>query len=231
MDKFTLHYIFDPLCGWCYGAAPLVEAAKEIAGMDIALHGGGMMTDSNRRRIDARWRRHVIEHDARISAMTGQVFGEAYINGLLLDTRVVLDSAPPTSAILAAENLAGCGVEMLHRIQAAHYQEGRRVADLAVLEALAKEEGLSVSAFAEEIHAVSGARLNQHIAQSRALLEQARGRGFPTFVLQCPQGPVQLLDAGRYLGNAAAWQEMLRIETGAQSALNGKPAAPDKAES
>ncbi|MEG1327174.1 MAG: DsbA family protein, partial [Janthinobacterium sp.] len=26
----TLHYIFDPLCGWCYGAAPLVEAARAV---------------------------------------------------------------------------------------------------------------------------------------------------------------------------------------------------------
>jgi putative protein-disulfide isomerase len=26
----TLHYIFDPLCGWCYGAAPLVAAARTV---------------------------------------------------------------------------------------------------------------------------------------------------------------------------------------------------------
>ena len=23
-----LHYIYDPLCGWCYGAKPLVQAAQ-----------------------------------------------------------------------------------------------------------------------------------------------------------------------------------------------------------
>ena len=27
-----LHYIYDPLCGWCYGAAPLVEAARAVPG-------------------------------------------------------------------------------------------------------------------------------------------------------------------------------------------------------
>ena len=216
MAEVTLHYIFDPLCCLCYGAAPMVGAAKEVAGLSIALHGGGMMTGSNRRTIDAQWRRHVIEHDARIAAMTGQIFGEAYTNGLLLDTRVVMDSAPPTSAILAAENLAGRGVAMLHRIQVAHYQEGRRVADAAVLAELAKAEGLSAAAFAEEVSAVSGEPLNQHFAESRALLGQVGGRGFPTFALTTRQGEMQLLDAGRYLGDAAAWQTMLRTAVNAQ---------------
>lgn len=32
----TLHYIFDPLCGWCYGAAPLVEAARTVPGLAVA---------------------------------------------------------------------------------------------------------------------------------------------------------------------------------------------------
>lgn len=27
MNNAVLHYIYDPLCGWCYGAAPLVRAA------------------------------------------------------------------------------------------------------------------------------------------------------------------------------------------------------------
>jgi putative protein-disulfide isomerase len=209
MRELTLHYIFDPLCGWCYGAAPLVDAAKDIAGLKIALHGGGMMTGSNRRHIDAQWRRHVIEHDARIAALTGQIFGDAYINGLLLDTGAVMDSAPPTGAILAAESLAGRGLEMLHRIQIAHYQAGLRVADPAVLETLAKDMGLAPDAFTEEVRAVSGEPLNEHFAESRLLLERVRGRGFPTFALEDPEGQLKLLDAGRFLGNAAAWREML----------------------
>ncbi len=24
----TLHYLFDPLCGWCYGATPAICGAK-----------------------------------------------------------------------------------------------------------------------------------------------------------------------------------------------------------
>ncbi len=35
-----LHYIHDPLCGWCYAAAPLAEAAAAVPGVEIVLHGG-----------------------------------------------------------------------------------------------------------------------------------------------------------------------------------------------
>lgn len=142
--------------------------------------------------------------------MTGQPFGDAYFNGLLLDTTAVMDSAPPTCAILAVQKLAGRGLDMLHLIQVAHYQHGKRVADLTVLEALAQELGLPAPAFSAEMQAINGEILNQHIAESRALLAQLGGRGFPTFALENSAGQLQVLDAGRYLGDAPAWQEMLQ---------------------
>jgi len=37
----TLHYVHDPLCGWCYAVTPMVEAVAN-AGIPIVLHGGGL---------------------------------------------------------------------------------------------------------------------------------------------------------------------------------------------
>lgn len=89
-----LHAIIDPLCGWCYAAAPLLVAAAK-AGFTIKLHGGGMLTGPRRKQIDANWRDYVMPHDLRIAELTGQPIGENYFDGLLRDTTVVLDSAPP----------------------------------------------------------------------------------------------------------------------------------------
>jgi len=154
MTETTLHYIFDPLCGWCYGAAPLVKAAQSLPGLKIVPHAGGMMTGNNRRQITDEWRNYVIPHDKRIAEMTGQPFGEAYFNGLLRDTTAVMDSEPPITAILAAEKLAGRGLDMLHRIQQAHYQEGRRIADTPVLEALehCPADNTSLAAWAARVY-------------------------------------------------------------------------------
>ncbi|TFZ49284.1 DsbA family protein [Serratia proteamaculans] len=209
MTGTTLHYIFDPLCGWCYGAAPLVKAAKTIPGLNIALHAGGMMTGNNRRQITDEWRNYVIPHDKRIAELTGQTFGEAYFNGLLRDTSAVMDSEPPITAILAAQALAGRGLDMLHRIQEAHYQEGRRIADTPVLEALAKELGLASAPFIAEMRFNTGAPTAQHIAQSRAMLAKVQGQGFPTFALEDSEGHLRQIPAGNYLGNVEAWKELL----------------------
>ena len=50
---FVLHYIFDPLCGWCYAAAPLVKAARSVPGVTLQWHGGGMLTGAHTRTITA----------------------------------------------------------------------------------------------------------------------------------------------------------------------------------
>jgi len=127
----TLHYIFDPLCGWCYGAAPLIDAAAGLPGVKVALHGGGMLAGANRREITPQWRDYVMPHDRRIASLSGQEFGPAYFDGLLRDIGAPLDSAPPITAILAAEALGGRGLEMAHRVQRAHYAEGRRISELS----------------------------------------------------------------------------------------------------
>ena len=208
MSRPTLHYIFDPLCGWCYGAAPLIEAARKVNGLDIALHAGGLMTGSDRQPVTEGLRRYVMEHDQRISALTGQPFGDAYLNGLLRDTGAVLDSEPPIGAILAADLLGGRGLDMLERIQKAHFVEGRRVADRGVLVGLAADIGLPEATFKPMLEKVTGPTTAKHIAASRALLKRVGGQGFPTFVFDAG-GRLETLDTARHFGHVPVWQQTL----------------------
>ncbi|MFS2165906.1 DsbA family protein [Variovorax sp. Varisp62] len=209
-DTTTLHYIFDPLCGWCYAAAPLVDAARNVPGLQVAFHGGGMMTGANRRAITPQWREYVMPHDRRIAEMTGQPFGEGYFEGLLRDTGAVMDSEPPITAILAAESLrSGGGLDMVHRLQRAHYVEGRRIADAQVLKAVAAELGFDAEAFAAAVERLAGEATAQHIAESRQLLQRAGGQGFPTFVLTRADGSASRIDIGPWLGRAEDWKARL----------------------
>ena len=212
----TLHYIFDPLCGWCYAAAPLVDAARHVLGLAVQFHGGGMLAGANRRPITAQWRDHVMPHDRRIAQLTGQPFGDDYFNGLLRDTGAVMDSAPPTTAVLAAEALAGRGLDMAHAVQRAHYVLGQRIAELGVLATVAVSLGLDAQAFRAAYEQAEGAATQQHFADSRRLLAQVGGQGFPTFALALPDGSASVLDIGPWLGRADAWQaELQRLVAGA----------------
>jgi putative protein-disulfide isomerase len=213
----TLHYIHDPLCGWCYAAAPLVEAAREV--LPIVLHGGGLMTGTRRQRVTAELRAYVMPHDQRIAELSGQPFGEAYTEGLLRDTEALFDSEPPINALLAADELQGQGLDLLARIQTAHYVEGRRVAEAAVLTELAAEIGLRTDAFAAAFQRLQGEATQAHIAASRALLARAGGGGFPTFLLE-REGRFERLDAQAWYGRPAAWQQWLRELNGAAPAAH-----------
>jgi putative protein-disulfide isomerase len=199
----TLHYIYDPLCGWCYGAKPLVQAAQTV--LAVIGHGGGMMSGANRQTVSPQLRNYVMPHDRRIAEYTGQPFGEAYFEGLLRDETAVFDSTPPIAAVLAAEQIAGRGLELLGRLQTAHYVEGRRIADEAVLLELAAQTGLEPEAFQQ---AFSAADTGRHIKDSRALLARVGGQGFPTFALE-QDGQFTLVDIGPWLGKPQAFAQWL----------------------
>lgn len=213
----TLHYIFDPLCGWCYGAAPLVEAARTVPGLSVAFHGGGMLAGPNRRTVSPQWRDYVMPHDRRIADMTGQPFGQPYFEGLLRDGTAVMDSEPPITATLAAEAVGGRGLDMIHRLQRAHYEEGRRIADAPVLRELAADIGLPADAFEAEFARQSGEATRRHIDDSRHWLHRVGGQGFPTFALESDDGALHVLDIGPWLGKPHALAQALTQDLAASA--------------
>ncbi|HSV53471.1 MAG TPA: DsbA family protein [Burkholderiaceae bacterium] len=207
MVTTILHYIYDPLCGWCYGASPLVAAARKLVA--VRAHGGGMMAGPNRQAVTPQLRAFVAPHDQRIAQLTGQPFGDAYTNGLLRDTSAVLDSEPPTAAVLAAEGAGARGLDMLARLQVAHYVEGRRIADRSVLIELAAELGLVPGTFEQALQRAEGEATQRHIAESRALLAKLGGHGFPTFALE-RDGRIDLIDIHQYLARPSATDRLAK---------------------
>ena len=64
-----LHYVHDPLCGWCYAAAPMVDAVRK-AGIPLSLHGGGLWADPTG--LSADKAAYIRKSDARIASLSGQ---------------------------------------------------------------------------------------------------------------------------------------------------------------
>lgn len=218
----VLHYIFDPLCGWCYAAAPLL-AASSLPGLQLQWHAGGMLSGQARRTITPDWRAKVMPHDERIAALTGQPFGDAYYNGLLHQIGATLDSTPPIAAMLAAETMAGRGLEMLARAQTAHYVEGQQISTLGVLQSLAQDLGLDAQEFAAQYQSALADTAAAHIQESREWLQASGGQGFPTFLLEYTEAASgrrvgQRLDMSPWLGNAAGWQAHLQQLLDAEAA-------------
>ncbi|HGF6561401.1 DsbA family protein [Providencia sp. wls1922] len=206
MNTITLHYIYDPYCGWCYAAAPLIAIAANHPNIHLELHGGGMLAGSARLHLDDQFRQYILQSDKRIAAMTGQVFGDDYI-AMLHQSNVVMDSAPPQTAILAATK-QGKGVEMLKALQKAHYVSGRQIKQPEILSEVAQEIGLNIDQFQKDYAQCAQTETDAHIAQSKQLLGQSGASGFPTLLIE-QQGKWLRVPLQNYLGEPEKWQQFL----------------------
>ena len=162
----------------------MVELAQRKLGDTIRfeLHAGGLFPGGP---LPDSKRRHILSTDRRIAELTGQQFGTRYLDELLSDPATNYDSAAPVAAILAALELEpDSGLRMLRAIQHAHYRDGLRIADPAVLVGVAESIGLEAEGFAAALASTSGEPTRRHISATHKVMRQVGATGFPTFFLQ-----------------------------------------------
>jgi len=198
----TVHYFYDPLCGWCYGAAPLIEHLAERNDIKLELHPGGLF---NHRTIDQASRRHFLDSDQRIHALSGVIFGDAYLAKMRKTDTVILDSMLPIRAILAAGQCGKSGLEMLKRIQITHYQQGKTAHVPAVLAELAQAMGIEADVW----HATFKATNEQDaISESTQQMIQYQLQGYPSMMVE-KQGIRQSVPVQSFFGKLDAWDGFL----------------------
>ncbi|MEN9704792.1 MAG: hypothetical protein RLZZ393_671 [Pseudomonadota bacterium] len=175
-----VHYFFDPLCGWCYGIAPLIKAAAALPDVEMHLHGGCLWPRPTV--LPAAVRRQIRLADARVGQLSGQPYGQRYLDGLLPSDGMVLHSQPTTAAVLAAGALRpGADLEMLRAIQSAHYVDGAHVVEADTLRRLAQGIGLDADAFQAML---DPAAADSHMQQSQRLMQQLGVGGFPAVFIE-----------------------------------------------
>ncbi|HLU04875.1 MAG TPA: DsbA family protein [Advenella sp.] len=212
--KITLHYIYDPLCGWCYAAEPLLERVlasplrKQIA---FEMHAGGLF---QRMTLPPGKRAMIGQADARIASMTGQRFGQPYLEGLLARDDTVYDSLPPIAAILASGAIcAGTEPAMLQAIQYAHYREGRAVVQDDVLADLAQSLQIDRALFIRTYREMLNDGIQAHLDNTLRLMHYAGAQGFPAFVIQ-KDDVLEKLEHERYYGDAAGFASLVEDKIG-----------------
>jgi putative protein-disulfide isomerase len=139
-----LTYLFDLLCGWCYGASARIAALAETN--EVQLLPSGLFARPNAPRI-ADFAAQAWANDQRIAQLTGQSFSAAYRTQVLGDRDGRLDSGPATLA-LTAVSLTASSQELaaLRAIQLARYEQGRDVTDIETLAKILREQRLDAAA-------------------------------------------------------------------------------------
>lgn len=99
-QKPKLVYVFDALCGWCYGFSPVMErCAREYEGkVEIEVISGGLRYDENvgPLRDIAPFIKSAYK---TVEKTTGVKFGDAFVKVTLEEGSIRLNSLPPAIAL------------------------------------------------------------------------------------------------------------------------------------
>ncbi len=179
MNPPILWYFADPMCSWCWGFTPAIEAVRAAyrERLKIALVLGGLRPGETQS-MTATARADILHHWQQVQERTGQPFR---FDGALPDG-FVYDTEPAARAVVAAGSLdPGHLFDLFKAIQTAFYAEGRDVTRPAVLAELAAGCGINAAAFLQAFDSEAvRANTRAHFAQAR----KAGVRGFPALILQ-----------------------------------------------
>lgn len=199
--RSTVTYLFDPLCGWCYGASPAIQQLGQQAHIQLELAPMGLFAGGERT-MDAAFADYAWANDVRIAKLTGQRFTEAYRSQVLGRHGSRFDSATVTLALTAvslSEPLRE--LETLKVLQEARYVQGLDTCDVSVVEQLLRDLGLATAANRlaandTELLAANAAR----IQKARRLMQSFGAQGVPAVVVHDGKGS-RLLRGDALYGN------------------------------
>jgi len=195
-------YLFDPLCGWCYGAGQVLERLSRLKGVTVQLAPTGLFAAENGRRMDAAFADFAWQNDQRIARLTGQEFSNAYRERVLGAAGAMFDSAPATLGIVAVGlTEPEREIEALKALQRARYVGGRDICEIAAVADILSETGLEAAA-ARVRSADDDLRTayRSRVDAARRQFAEFGARGVPSLVVKSASGS-RLLPSGLLLGD------------------------------
>ena len=185
----TLTYLFDPLCGWCYGASATIQQLGQQPNIQLELLPSGLFSGGGRT-MDAAFADYAWSNDVRIAKLTGQRFTEAYRNQVLGHHGSRFDSAAATQALTAVSLTdPQRELETLKALQEARYVQGLDICDAAVVGKLLRDAGLAAAAERllsgePELSQTNAAR----VQRAQRLMHALGAQGVPALVVTSQDG-------------------------------------------
>ena len=198
----------DPMCSWCYGFAPVLEAIAKHYGASLPIHlvMGGLRPGTTEPMTDT-MKAMIREHWEHVHTASGQPFDHAFFERetFVYDTdpaarAVVLmrgefDTSPRAPIRCAAPGcepepalgpMSGPGfpnpanaLPFFARIQRAFYAENRNITHPAILGELAAEFGADAKAFTQ---ALSSQEIRTEVMTDYTIAQRTGATGFPTMI-------------------------------------------------
>jgi putative protein-disulfide isomerase len=180
----TVTYIFDPLCGWCYGALPAIHPLGQHPSIQLALAPSGLFAGGGRT-MDPAFADYAWSNDLRIAKLTGQRFTEAYRSQVLGHHGGRFDSTATTLALTAVSlTEPQRELDALKTLQEARYIQGLDTCELPQVIQLLRDQDFAaaadrLAASDDSLRSTNAAR----IQKARGLMQTLGMQGVPALVV------------------------------------------------
>lgn len=184
-----LIYVMDPMCSWCWGFVPVIDAIRQaFPQLPVHLVAGGLrpgVTDP----MQDQAREAMGEHWQAVKARTGQPL----LTPDALPANFIYNTEPACRALVVARELdAECVWLLAKSIQQAFYTQVQDVTSCSVLFELAQQAGYRRKKFSK---AFLGAEAREAVMADFAWARDLGISGFPTLLAK-RNGMLSLLTNG-----------------------------------
>jgi putative protein-disulfide isomerase len=198
----TVTYLFDPLCGWCYGVSPAIQRLGQEASITLEFAPTGLFSGGGRV-MSADFADFAWTNDVRIEKLTGQPFSAAYRSQVLGQHGSRFDSSAASAALTAVAQTAPTEeLNTLKALQEARYVDGLDICTPQGVGAVLRAKGLTAAA---DLLARQNADLQlQHdvrIQKARRLMQAHGAQGVPALVVHGASGARLLRGDALYNGH------------------------------
>lgn len=196
MDQPRLIYVYDALCGWCYGFSPVIRRLHDTYQDQFTFDvmSGGMMTGPRSQPISEsmgyiRSALRIVEEQTCVD------FGQAYVENILDPGTYISDSNKPGQAMTLFRVLqTGRDIEFAATLQNALYRDGIDLNVDAHYGPLVEPYGVDPDEFVAHLN---DAAIVDQTTQEFALVAQMGINGFPSVIVE--KGDELFLVARGYL--------------------------------
>jgi len=176
-----LIYVYDALCGWCYGFTPVILQLQQQfrQEMEFEILSGGMLLHANHRPASAMYT-YIQDAHKRVEETTGVAFGLAFLDGYL-QTEDIMDSEKPGIALTVFKQYQPeNAISFAHDMQIALNYDGKSLNDEQTYITLAEKYQLPVHEFLTKLKEDE----NRYATHEEFNLVQQWGiTGFPAVIL------------------------------------------------
>ncbi len=154
MKPVKILYVYDPLCGWCFGFSGVIKKLAEDYASDFEFDviSGGMIVGERAGVLAPKMAEYILSTIPRLETHTGVKFGEIYKQQIASGTLYQSSVKPSIALCVFKDHFPDKAVPFASAIQNAQFVEGKNLEDDQTYLSLITPYNIDPGTFLEQLN-------------------------------------------------------------------------------